>query len=65
MNKLKVLTVSSVLSVLAASCDVSAAAQNSRPQFTGRSQSTINLPLQRAAARTEEELLVPPAKEQD
>lgn len=58
MNKLKVLTLSSVLSVVAASCDVSAAAQQNRPQFTGRSQAPINLPVQRTAARQEDEFLV-------
>lgn len=56
MNKLKVLTLSSVLTVLAASCDLSTAAENGRLQLTGRSGSSINMPLPRSLERPEDSL---------
>ncbi len=56
MNKFKILTLSSVLTVLAASCDLSAAAENARLQLTARSCSSISQPLQRHRARRDDAL---------
>lgn len=54
MNKLKVLTLSSVLTVLAASCDASAAPQNQRLQaapMRGQPLQSVSAPSPARSAR--------------